>query len=201
MKRHLTIIIISLIASVCMHARGNAQEDKAIKGYSGGMLIHTGYQSGCDNPFGFNPKGATFGIGGLVKIQLTDHFRVGAEGYFSSMGLLNNGSYNKLFWSGALCDYVWKCGKFHPYIGVMAGGGTETAYYMFVGSKSDWIPEPDAVFHKQPFFALDPFVGVEYEVGKAFRLTLKADWMLAINSQGLNRPMGPRIYFGFIFAH
>ena len=32
-------------------------------------------------------------------------------------------------------------------------------------------------------------------------LTLKADWLLAINSDGLNRPMGPRIYFGFIFAH
>ena len=25
--------------------------------------------------------------------------------------------------------------------------------------------------------------------------------LISINSQGLNRPMGPRVYFGFIFAH
>ena len=34
------------------------------------------------------------------------------------------------------------------------------------------------------------------EAAWALRLTLKA-----INSDGLNRPMGPRVYFGFIFAH
>jgi len=77
----------------------------------------------------------------------------------------------------------------------------ETALYMFEGDKYDWEPEGNVVLHKQPFFALDPFVGVEYAVGKALRLTLKADWMIAINSNGLNRPIGPRIYFGFIFAH
>ena len=65
----------------------------------------------------------------------------------------------------------------------------------------DWLPEGTTVLHKQPFFALDPYAGVEYKVGKALRLTLKADWMIAINSDGLNRPIGPRIYFGFIFAH
>ena len=39
------------------------------------------------------------------------------------------------------------------------------------------------------------------EAAWTLRLTLKADWMLAINSDGLNRPMGPRVYFGFIFSH
>ena len=77
----------------------------------------------------------------------------------------------------------------------------ETAFYMFEGDKHDWTPETFTVFHKQPFFALDPFCGVEYKVGEALHLTLKADWLLGINSDGLNRPMGPRIYFGFIFAH
>ena len=51
------------------------------------------------------------------------------------------------------------------------------------------------------FFAVDPYIGVEYKVSKALRLTLKADWLIAVNSDGLNKPTGPRIYFGFIFAH
>ena len=77
----------------------------------------------------------------------------------------------------------------------------ETAFYMFEGDKHDWQPESMSVLHKQPFFAFDPYVGVEYAVGEALRLTLKADWLLAINSNGLNQPTGPRRYFGFIFAH
>ena len=68
-------------------------------------------------------------------------------------------------------------------------------------TKPEFIYDNIAKINKQPFFAVDPYVGVEYAVGKALRLTLKADWMLAINSDGLNRPMGPRVYFGFIFAH
>lgn len=194
-----TIAIMTLVIAAAF--AGYAQERKVIKGYSGGMFVHTGYQSGGDNPYAYEPSGATFGIGGLVKLQFGKHFRLGAEGYFSSMGLMKNGSFNKLFWSGPLCDWVWKCGKFYPYIGATVGGGMETAYYMFEGDKNDWLPEAEAVFHKQPFFAADPFAGVEYAVGKAFRLSLKADWLLAFNSEGLNRPMGPRIYFGFIFAH
>ena len=210
MERFITAAIILIISSLtCI-----AQEDtgkKAIKGFCGGMMAHSGYQYGGDIPSdvsipvtGFNPKGATFGIGGVAKIQLTKHFRAGFEGYFSTMGIrkeLASGSHNKLFWAGALCDWFWKAGKFYPYIGATAGGGMETAFYMFEGDKHDWELEESVLLHKQPFFALDPFVGIDYQVGEALRLTLKTDWLLAINSDGLNRPMGPRIYFGFIFAH
>ena len=45
------------------------------------------------------------------------------------------------------------------------------------------------------------FLLVSGTVGRALRLTVKADWLTAINSDGLNRPFGPRIYFGVIFAH
>lgn len=218
MNRRLLLFIAILFASVVSagaateqgpgETQGHEQEQttgrKAIKGFSGGMMVHTGYLTGCDNPYNYNPSGATFGIGGVAKIHLTQHFRVGFEGYFSNMGLkkeVQSGSFNKLFWTGALVDWFWKAGKFYPYVGATVGGGMETAYYMFEGDKHDWLPEPNAVFNKKPFFAVDPFVGVEYAVGEALRLTLKADWLLAVNSEGLNRPMGPRIYFGFIFAH
>ena len=210
MKLRIATTLILIFSAIACHAQDKA-DNKFIKGFSGGMMIHSGYLKGGDIPAGelltigeFNPKGATFGIGGVAKLHLTKHFRTGFEGYFSTMGLkkeLAEGSHNKVFWSGVLCDWYWKIGKLYPYIGATVGGGMETAYYMFEGDKHDWQPEAFAVFHKQPFFALDPFAGVEYKVGEALRLTLKADYLLAINSNGLNRPMGPRIYFGCIFAH
>ena len=111
------------------------------------------------------------------------------------------GSHNKLFWTGVLADWFWQVGRFYPYVGATVGGGMETAYYMFEGDSHDWLLESKAVFNKQPFIAVDPFVGCDVAVGEALRLTLKADWLMAIRSTGLNRPHGPRIYFGFIFAH
>ena len=202
MKHILTILLALLTFN--LSAQEASGQKKAIKGFSGGLMVHTGYLSGCDNPYGYIMSGATFGIGGVAKVHLTSHFRTGFEGYFSTMGLsrdVEKGSYNKVFWTGLLADWYWKCGKFYPYAGATVGGGMETSFYMFEGNRHDWLPEASAVYRKEAFFAVDPFIGVEYAVGDALRLTLKADWLLAVNKDGLNRPMGPRIYFGFIFAH
>lgn len=199
--RHIATILLALLLA---HTSAFADNRKIIKGFSGGMMVHSGYLSGCDNPYGYDASGATFGIGGVAKLHLTKHFRAGFDGYFSNMKLtrdIKDGSFNKVFWAGALADWYWQAGKFYPYIGATVGGGMETALYIFEGDKHDWLPEPDAIYNKKPFFAFDPFVGVEYAVGEALHLTLKADWLLAINKDGLNRPMGPRIYFGFIFSH
>lgn len=203
MKRRIIYIIILLIAGTALC--NGQEENKVIKGFSGGMMAHTGYMFGGDNPYGYNPKGVTFGLGGCAKLHFTKHFRAGFEGYFSNVGLkkdvFKSGSHNKVFWAGALADWFWKCGKLTPYIGATVGGGMETALYMTAGDKHDWLPEAAAIYRKQPFFALDPYIGTEYAVGKALRFTFKADWLLAINSDGLNRPLGPRVYFGVIFTH
>ena len=202
MKIRAFIISIFLCVGGAMGAF--AQEEGFIKGFSGGMMVHSGYQYGCDNPFGLDISSPTFGIGGCAKLHLSDHFRTGFEGYFSTAPIkqgVESGSHNKLFWTGVLADWFWQHGKLIPYIGTTLGGGMETSFFMFEGDKHDWVPEGNTVLHKQPFFAIDPYVGVEYAVGKALRLTLKADWMFALNSDGLNEPMGPRVYFGFIFAH
>ena len=178
-------------------------ESKFIKGFSGGMLVHTGYVFGCDNPYGLNINNATFGIGGCAKLHFSKHFRAGFEGYFSNADLnkgVTSGSHNKLFWAGALADWFWTIGRFTPYAGITLGGGQETSFYMFEGDEHDWALERKVVLREQAFFAIDPYIGVEYAVGTALRLTLKADWLSAINSDGLNRPTGPRIYFGIIFA-
>lgn len=200
MRRLLIISIIALFSCGVV----SAQERSLIQGFSGGMMIHSGYQSGCDNPFGYNMQGATFGIGGVARLHLTDHFRTGFEGYVSTLGLKQDvakGSHNKIFWTGLLTDWYWQKGKYFPYVGVTVGGGMETSYLMFEGSSDDWQPEESAVFRKAGFVAVDPFVGCDIALSDAVRLTFKMDWLLAIRKDGLNRPYGPRLYVGFIFAH
>lgn len=200
MRRLLIFAIIALLG--CGVA--TAQEDKAIKGFSGGMMIHSGYLTGCDNPFGYNMQGATFGIGGVARLHLTDHFRTGFEGYVSTLGLKHDiakGSHNKIFWTGLLTDWYWQMGKYYPYAGVTVGGGMETTYLMFKGSSNDWKVEDRAVFRKSGFVAVDPFIGCDIALSEAVRLTFKMDWLLAIRKDELNRPYGPRLYVGFIFAH
>ena len=197
-------LLISIIISVSLITTAHAEEKKIIKGFSGGMMVHSGYQFGGDNPYGLYISSPTFGIGGCAKLHLTEHFRTGFEGYFSTAPIskdVQSGSHNKLFWTGILADWYWQKGKIFPYIGAMAGGGMETSFYMFEGDKHDWELEQKSVLHKQPFFAIDPYIGIEYAVGEALRLTIKADWLLAIHSNHLTKPMGPRIYLGFIFAH
>ena len=105
MKLRITTILILIFSVIASHAQDRA-DNKLIKGFSGGMMVHSGYLKGGDIPAGelptigeFNPKGATFGIGGVAKIHLTKHFRTGFEGYFSTMGLkkdLAEGSHNKV---------------------------------------------------------------------------------------------------------
>ena len=200
MRRLFLFVIITLL---CCGA-ATAQEDKAIKGFSGGMMLHSGYLSGCDNPRGYNMQGTTFGIGGVARLHLTDHFRTGFEGYVSTMGLkrdIAKGSHNKIFWTGLLADWYWQKDKFYPYLGVTVGGGMETSYLMFDGSSSDWQSEGDAVFRKEGFVAVDPFIGCDIALSEAVRLTFKTDWLFAIRKAGLNKPYGPRLYIGFIFAH
>jgi hypothetical protein len=197
-------LVLGIILLASFVVSSSAEEKKVIKGFSGGMMLHTGYQFGGDSPYNLNISSPTFGIGGCAKIHFTKHFRAGFEGFFSTAPIrknLQSGSHNKLFWTGVLADWFWQKGKFTPYIGATLGGGMETSYYLFEGDKHDWELPQKSVLHKQPIFVIDPYLGVEYAVGEALRLTLKADWLLAVNSDGLNRPMGPRVYFGFIFAH
>lgn len=197
-------LVLGILFSMGGVAAMSAQDKEVVKGFSGGMMVHSGYQYGCDNPFGLNISSPTFGIGGCAKLHLSEHFRAGFEGYFSTAPIKRgvvSGSHNKLFWTGLLADWFFQRGKFIPYVGATLGGGMETSFFMFEGDKHDWVEEGRTVLHKQPFFAIDPYVGVEYAVGKALRLTLKADWLFALNADGLNEPMGPRVYFGFIFAH
>lgn len=183
---------------------------QVFQGYSGGMMLHTGYLFGpAEAPKASDWRGATMGIGGALRINLWDHLRVGGEGYVSTMPStlsnqsksLANGSYVRNGWGGILADACWRLEKIWPYIGGSIGGGSCKSLYIYDGDQHDWQAEADAIFNKQAYWYVDPYVGVDWCMTKKVHLTFKMDWLLAIHDRRLLMPTGTRAYIGFMFCH
>lgn len=177
------------------------QKSKIHIGYDGGMMLHTGWLWGEMSPVGFEAQGLPTGIGGAIRFHIGHHFRIGSEGYVSTLKQLRNGSFIKYGWGGLLADFCFTTGRLMPYIGVTVGGGGRTSTLMFEGDSHDWEKEENVIFHKEPFFAVAPFIGTDFIITPKFHLTLKADWMCAFSGGSLLMPTGPRIYFGFLMYH
>lgn len=165
------------------------------------MMIHAGYLQGQIPSIPYHAKGATFGLGGVARAHLGKHWMIGGEGYVSTLRQMKNGSYIKYGWGGFLGEFYWPFKFVMPYIGVTVGGGACTTLLMFDGDRTDWQPEQNAVFHKQTFLAIDPFIGCDFIVSKSVHLTLKADCLNSLSHGKLLMPMGPRFYLGCIFYH
>ena len=177
-----------------------AQEKKLLRGFDGGMMIHTGYLSGKLDMIGYQAKGAPLGIGGVIHLHMGDHLRIGTEGYMSTLRQRSNGSYLKYGWGGLLADYYWTLGRFQPYAGLTLGGGAMTTLLMFEEPASAWAPIDATRYHKQGFMAIDPFLGCDFIVAGPMHLTLKVDYLCALSDTKL-LPHGPRVYIGFLFYH
>lgn len=202
MMKHLyKIPILIVLLALRMSAAAQEEKPKVLHGFSGGMMLHTGYQFGEIPEIGFTAKGATFGIGGKIGIHLGQHWKVGSEGYVSTLRQLRNGSYIKYGWGGFLGEFYWSFKHVVPYAGLTIGAGAQSAFLMFDGSGGDWTAEDKAVFHKQPFCAITPFIGCDFILTKVLHLTLKADWMTTLADKKLLEPTGPRFYVGLIFYH
>ena len=192
--------IVLTILCLAMAVGASAQQKKIMNGFDGGMMIHTGYLSGNLDAIGYRAKGAPMGIGGVARVHLGDHFRVGGEGYISTLKQRSNGSYLKYGWGGLEADYYAVLGRVQPYAGLTLGGGAMTTLLMFDKPASDWAPIDGTRYHKQGFMAIDPFVGCDFIVSGPMHLTLKVDYLCALSASKL-LPHGPRIYFGFLFYH
>lgn len=192
MKKHILLCIYIVCA-------GGIIAQNKLQGFSGGMMLHTGYLQGeilqVNNVF----KGVPFGLGGVARLHLGQHWMLGAEGYVSTLKQMKNGSYIKYGWGGILGVFYWQFEHVMPYVGIMAGGGSQTSFLLFSGSKNDWEAEEDAIFHKQAFGAVNPFIGCDFILTSFLHLTLKMDCLNGFTSQGLVKPMGPRLYIGCIF--
>ena len=198
---HRTILVFALLSLCCALQAQEEAKPKVLTGFNGGMMLHTGYLFGEMPGIGYNAKGAPFGLGGVIRVQLGQHWMVGGEGYVSTLRQLHNGSYIKYGWGGVLGELYWAFKHVMPYVGLTVGGGAQTTFLMFDGRSGDWASEKNAVFHKQGFMALTPFIGCDFILTKLLHLTVKADWMTTIADKKLLEPTGPRFYVGLIFYH
>lgn len=191
-----------ILTSICLlvFLSASAQEKKVLRGFDGGMMVHTGFLTGNLNAIDYTAKGAPMGIGGVIRLHLGDHFRIGSEGYVSTLSQRGNGSYLKYGWGGLLADFYTVLGRFQPYGGITLGGGAMTTFLMMKEPVSAWAPIDGTRYHKQGFMAIDPFIGCDFIVSGPMHLTLKLDYLCAISKSEL-LPNGPRIYFGFLFYH
>lgn len=194
--------LIEIVVLMCLFAPELRAGDtkKVYNGYEGGMMVHTGYLYGSFPHIGHSLSGMPIGIGGLIKIRLGEHWRVGTEGYVSTLPQLKNGSYSKYGWGGLLGDFYWPIGRFVPYAGVTIGGGANSNLLVLDEKAEDWKPLENSYFNRRGFFAVAPFAGCSFVVSDSFQLTLKADWLNCI-SRADKIPSGPRLYIGFIFCH
>ena len=93
------------------------------QGFSGGMMLHTGYLFGIDKSApvasdsrSYSPQGALYGIGGSLRVHLWKHLRTGFEGFVSTMpsglsdqsNVLKTGSYTRIGCGGILADACWR---------------------------------------------------------------------------------------------
>lgn len=187
-------LVTALFFGLCFNI--SAQEKHL---FDGGMMLHAGYLSGDIDALGYNAKGMTYGIGGVLRFHIGNHLRVGGEGYVSNLGQMGNGSYVRMGWGGIVADGCWSLGRWMPYAGLCVGGGNASTLLMFNGDDSDWAMEPNAVLHNEMFMFLNPYLGLEYALTDAVHLTLKADRLTPLAGEAV--PTGVRLYLGFIFAH
>ena len=167
--------------------------------FDGGMMVHTGYLNGNIKALDYDAKGPTFGLGGVLRFHFGKHFRVGGEGYVSTMRQMGNGSYIRTSWGGLIVDAYWRFGRWQPYVGFTVGGGKTSTLLIFDGSADNWTPESHAVLHNESFFFVNPNIGVEFALTQAIHLTLKVDRIFPLSPTEM--PTGARFYLGILFGH
>jgi hypothetical protein len=202
---------LTLLALLVFIAPLSAQKQSrfAYTGFSGGMMVHTGYLGGGNitltdldgNLYSRTLEGAPTGIGGVARIHLGNHLRIGGEGYVSTLryGGKGNDSHARIGWGGLLADCMWKIRRWIPYVGGTIGGGGFKNLTLATSTPLDTQMETGASFRKYSYMVFVPFVGVEFAMTDKMRLNLKADWMLNLTNRQSDFASGPRIYFGISF--
>lgn len=186
----------------------NTHSPMSYRGFSGGMMLHTGYLSSqrfnysdlSGNVFSKKISGMPVGIGGAIRFQFGDHFRIGTEGYSST---LYYGAYDRfsIGWGGILADYMFKAGRFYPFAGLTFGGGGGKNLFVKDSDPYDFAFEQSVLFRNYSFLCIAPFAGVEFALTDALRVVLKADYMFNVTGRSPDFASGVRIYAGIMFYH
>ena len=228
MKKCRAILTVAGILAACLFSadclmaadRGNTDKERegkpayekrqgGYRGFSGGMMLHTGYVGSKDLNItslqGTVHKqkvgGAPVGIGGAIKLMFGRHFRIGAEGYVSTLYYGRHDSHAKTGWGGILADCVWNLGRWSLFAGGTIGGGSQTNITIMSTIGEDYIAEENISYRQYGFAAIAPFVGAEYAVTPRINIVMKIDYLLNVTNPADDFVTGPRIYIGFMFGH
>ncbi len=201
-----TLLALILLV-VCTTAMANTREKKSLfTGYTGGMMVHLGYAWGGNlTPTGLSPiavRGVSTGIGGRIVFGLGPNYRIGSEGYVST---INYGDKRKasVGWGGLTMDWGWDIGKFRPYFGCSFGYGTYENMTAVAPPLNDNTPQL-IVWHEYSTLFLTPFLACEYSITKRIKAHMRIDWITAPLIQcneWKDFSSGPRIHIGFMFGH
>lgn len=210
-KQTLSCICIFLVLTINLYGEEKAPSKMAYSGFSGGMMVHTGYVQ--SKPFTLNNndgtaresmqlKGAPIGLGGAIRVHFGQHLRVGSEGYTSTLNYGQNKSYVSVGWGGLLIDCAWYLKSWTPFIGGTIGGGGVKHLTLLEPTADDFVLENNSTSYRTyGFMALTPFVGVEYAMTQKVHLVLKVDYLLNLTNWQDDFTTGPRLYVGFMFCH
>lgn len=236
MMRKQFIILVLALLPLCLTVQGQETDapkekkssGKIFTGFSGGMLLHGGYLFAKDPKQVFsntglgNPEyvknlpndGFCMGLGGTLRVHLINHIHLGAEGHVSTMPLMKTGSNVRTGWGGAMCDFYTSWGKVRPLIGLTVGGGTMKRLFVPdapVVTSDDNETNYNASYTKNPFFLLDPYIGMEINLTSHMALIIRIDYMLPFGTSknqltpnvdwnSFMTPSGPRLYVGLMFG-
>ena len=201
-------ILLTTFALLLFALGAEARDRLYYRGFSGGMMLHSGWVSAGDvavGTLGQAMRGMPKGIGGALKVQLGEHFRVGTEGYTSTLSYGEYGSSLSLGWGGVLVDWMFEAKMFSPYFGATIGGGGVKNITLNDHPANDFIAEENLSYRKYSLPVVAPFVGVDYPLSERMSLTFKADYIMPLSVGSLpaatDFPSGVRLYFGFLFSH
>lgn len=202
MKKSVTVLLLTISVVVC-------GQERAFSGCGGGMMVHTGYMAGGNADAPVRLQGVLFGLGGQMNVTLWRHWRIGAEGSVATLdsrhtkyrGQLADGSYIRNGYGGLQTGAIWQCGRVLPFVGATIGGGAMQTLMILDGSQDDWEAENKTVFHRQGYFFVMPYVGLEYAASKAIHLTFRIDWQAAIHNAALLLPSVVNARIGILFCH
>ncbi|MDR1592406.1 MAG: hypothetical protein LBS16_05945 [Prevotellaceae bacterium] len=211
MKKSITILCFFVVCTLCAETNHPSVLSKlAYCGFSGGMMLHTGYVHGRAFSLSHTDgsvaqtvqmKGAPTGIGGAARFHFGKHLRIGTEGYVSTLRYGQQESYASIGWGGLLADYQWTFGRWMPFVGGTVGGGTVKNLTLLEETPVDYVLEQSsASFRKYGFLALAPFAGVEFAMSKKIHLMFKVDYIINLNNRQNDFVTGPRLYCGFAFC-
>lgn len=207
MKRE-NIFYILLPLFLFWAAQAGAQDKGrfAYSGFSGGMMVHTGYLHGGDitltdgsADYRHKLSGWATGIGGAVRVHFGKHFRTGFEGYVTTLRYGPYDSYATIGWGGVLADCIWRFGRWAAFAGGTFGGGKFRNLTLTSLTPPDNIMEERSSFRQYGFLTLVPFAGAEFAMTDKIRVALKADRMFNLTNPQPDFVSGPRIYIGFAF--